>query len=68
MMLKRDMGNTNGHQATFTKAITKTIKDIFMVKCTGAMEAFTKESGSMGFNMAMVSCHLLQGNKRKGSL
>lgn len=51
MMSKKAMVNIDGHPVTIIKDITKMIRDISMVKCTGMMEVFIKENGAMEFNM-----------------
>jgi hypothetical protein len=48
------MVNIDGLLETSTKVITKQIKDISMVKCTGTMGVFTKVSGLMVSSTDMV--------------
>lgn len=52
-MSKKAMVNTDGPVEISTKDIIRTIRDIFMERCTGTMGVSTRGSGAMVSSMAM---------------
>ena len=54
MIVNSAMEYSHGLLEICTRAIMKTTKDTDMDKCTGMMEATTKDNGSEEFNMEKV--------------
>jgi hypothetical protein len=52
----RNMGKASlsGNQATIISEITRMIKDMVMVKCSGTMAQFTKEIGNRACSMDLA--------------
>lgn len=48
---KMDLVFSHGKVETFTRVITKKMKETGMAKCSGQMDLFIKEHGNKEFNM-----------------